>query len=221
MPGIVKFLKNKVSAMKSWLLSLQLLFSLNPAYTKYVLSQLKRTNFCRNFDPKERNKWLIEKLSEIAPAPAYKSVLAIGSRNKIEIDCLKEKKYEKVTGIDLVSNHPGIMVMDMHKMSFSDGSFDIVYCAHSLEHAFDAGKAAKEIIRVARNGAIIAIEIPVKYSTDTVDLIDFKNSNNLLGLFRPALKKVFWNEEQPAKSQRNITDTAVVRTIFSITKNGK
>ena len=50
--------------------------------------------------------------------------------------------------------------MDMHEMTFSDDSFDVVYASHSLEHSYDVERVVREIVRVARDGAVVGVEVP-------------------------------------------------------------
>jgi len=82
--------------------------------------------------------------------------------------------------------------MDMHKMSFASDSFDVVYCSHSLEHAFDPVKAISELTRTVRDGGVIVVEVPVnddKVHADWVaDLVDFGSSEDLEMLFMPYVK---------------------------------
>ena len=55
-------------------------------------------------------------------------------------------------------NFTGIKYQDMEKLTYSDNSFDIVYCSNALDHTKDALSAVKEMIRVCKVGGIVYIE---------------------------------------------------------------
>jgi SAM-dependent methyltransferase len=124
-----------------------------------------------------------------------------------------------VVGIDLFTESPDIFVMDMHNMTFPNNHFDIVYSSHSLEHSYNLHQVVQEIIRVAKDKAMVAIEVPVQYQTRGADLIDFRNLQNLLDVFKPHIGQVLWTDEQPPNSSLNDHGNAIVRLIFSVCKD--
>lgn len=145
-------------------------------------------------------------------------VLCLGPRSNFELEIFRKKGFFNVVGIDLFSESPDILVMDMHRITFPDNRFDIIYCCHALEHAYDAHKAVSEIIRVARDGALIAIEVPVQCGARGADLIHFRDLDNLYVVFRPYIEQMLWSEEQPPHSPRNDSGTSIIRTVFLIRK---
>ena len=76
-----------------------------------------------------------------------------------------------------------------------------------------------DIIRVARPGTLVAIEVPVRYETRGADLIDFGNVQNLHSIFEPHIARVLWSDEQLLHSPWNESGTAIIRSVFSICKN--
>lgn len=86
-------------------------------------------------------------------------VLTIGPRAEGEIYNLIGHgfKAKNIRGLDLISYSPYVDLGDMHKMPYEDNSFDIIFIGWVLAYSDDRIKAAKEIIRVAKPGAIIAI----------------------------------------------------------------
>lgn len=50
--------------------------------------------------------------------------------------------------------------MDIHKMPFDPGSFDVVLCNHVLEHVTDDIQAIKEIARVLKPGGFAILQVP-------------------------------------------------------------
>ena len=187
----------------------------SPEYEQYLDVQLRRTLSKRDASLPKRAEVLIDKVAELIDL-AKCDVLCVGSRNASEIDYFRSKGAKSVVGIDLYSEHEAILVMDMHHMIFSDDHFGIIYSSHSLEHAYDVHKAVSEIIRVARPGALMAIEVPVQYETRGADLVDFGGLRNLHAVFEPHIARVLWSNEQPPHTPWNDSGNAVVRTIFSV-----
>lgn len=187
-------------------------------YRAYLRLQLNRSLIKRSKAPKLRTQLLIDQVLASTVVRAESTVLCIGSRNSFELECFAQGGVVNVVGIDLFSEDPGILVMDMHELKFADDRFDIIYACHSLEHAYDANVVTREIIRVARHGALAAIEVPIQYETTDADRIDFQNLDGLLKLFQGHVGSVLWSEVQPPLSPRNESGTAILRTIFSVSK---
>ena len=76
----------------------------------------------------------------------------------------------------------------------------------------------KELVRVARRGALVALEVPLRYQTTSADLHDFGTLSKLHSYFEPHVSRVLWSDEQPARSPLNPGGTPVGRTVFSIKK---
>ncbi|MEQ8769484.1 MAG: class I SAM-dependent methyltransferase [Phycisphaerales bacterium] len=49
---------------------------------------------------------------------------------------------------------------DMHFLDFADGSFDLVWASHTLEHSFAPLLALREWIRVCRPGGWVCVTVP-------------------------------------------------------------
>jgi SAM-dependent methyltransferase len=187
-------------------------------YRDYLRLQLDRSLLKRTRQPKLRTQLLIEQVAA-SNGVAGATVLCIGSRDGDELECFRRQGFAHVLGIDLFSERPDILAMDMHKLKFPDDRFDIVYACHSLEHAYDAAVVTGEIVRVARQGALVAIEVPIQYTTTDADRIDFGNLDGLLRLFKGHVGTVLWSEIQPPLTPRNESGTAILRTVFSVSKS--
>jgi len=186
-------------------------------YEKYLHTQLRRTLSKKDASLPKRAQVLIDKVAEFIDLTQC-DVLCVGSRNTAEIDYFRSKDIKSVVGIDLYSEDEAILVMDMHDMIFPDESFDIIYSSHSLEHSFDVQQSVREIVRVARPGAILAIEVPVEYETRGADLVDFGNLDTLHRSFEPHIAQVLWSEKCPPHSPANNSGHSVIRTVFRIVK---
>jgi len=152
--------------------------------------------------------------------PSRGTVLCVGCRNGLELDRFRGHGFDEVIGIDLFSLRPDILVMDMHELTFSDASFDVVYASHSLEHSYDVDRVGQEIVRVARDGAVIAIEVPVRVQASAADRIVFSGLGELRRVFEPSIAEELLAEEQPPRSPTNEQGTDVARLVFLLRKRG-
>lgn len=189
----------------------------SPEYLQYLNRQLERTLLKRNAQLQKRTRILVDQTACFANLP-QSDVLCIGCRNTAEIDYFRTKNAKSVTGIDLYSQDPSIRVMDMHKMTFPENSFDVIYSSHSLEHAKEISKVVLEILRVARPEATIAIEVPVNYEPRGADLIDFISLDNFHQIFAPHVDQVYWSESLGLADPGCEAGTPIIRTIFRINK---
>jgi SAM-dependent methyltransferase len=214
--NIRTFLSRKVRvALHHWRLN-RLERGKNADYKAYLQEQFERS-LSKSSTPLQ-STLLIDRLFESVSVRPDIAVLCIGSRNTAELEYMKKKGAGNVVGIDLHSTSPDILVMDMHRMKFPDAQFDVIYSSHSLEHAYDAAQVIREIIRVAQDGAVVAIEVPIQYETRGSDRFDFESADNLLSLFAPYVNQVLVSEEHPPFSPLNRYSTPIARVVFSLRK---
>ncbi len=190
-----------------------------PEYHAYVETQLDRSLSRRENDPGVGQRILVDSAASIAPPNA--AVLCVGCRNGLELEAFRAKGIGDVRGIDLFSQRPDVLVMDMHDMSFADDSFDIVYTSHSLEHAFDVDQAVREMVRVARPSAVIAVEVPIAHKGSAADLVVFDGIEMLERVFGDAVGDVLLREEEPARSARNDQGSTVARLVFRLPRSAQ
>jgi SAM-dependent methyltransferase len=185
-------------------------------YRDYLAVQLRRTLSKRENDPGAGAVALIDSVANAQPRAG--DVLCVGCRNGLELDRFRARGFERVVGIDLFSQRPDILVMDMHELSFPDESFDVVYASHSLEHSYDLGRVGGEIVRVSRSGAVIAAEVPVRVQASTADRIVFAGLDELREIFEPHIGEELLGEEQPPHSPLNDQGTEIARLVFRLRK---
>jgi ubiquinone/menaquinone biosynthesis C-methylase UbiE len=101
--------------------------------------------------------------------------------------------------------------MDMHCLAFPARRFDVILACHSLEHAHDPGRVLSEFQRVARPGAVCAMEVPLR--PGPLDVQDFESLAGLLRACAPILGTLHHAEEQAAKP-------ALARVVFTIAAPG-
>jgi SAM-dependent methyltransferase len=186
-------------------------------YTDYVDAQVKRT-VLRHHRVNGNMPLLIDLLFQHAPVAVDASVLCIGSRKASEIDYFRSKGISKVIGIDLVSTSPDILVMDMHAMTFPDDQFDVIYSSHSLEHAYDDSKVVAEIVRVARPGAFVIVEVPLRFAKTAADRVDYGSADGVVAAFAPHVERVLFAEELPPHVERNLGGTNIARVLLRLNK---
>jgi SAM-dependent methyltransferase len=189
-----------------------------PEYRDYLATQLRRTLSKRETDPGAGAVALINRVAEERPAGG--AVLCVGCRNARELDRFRARGFEDVVGIDVFSQRDDILVMDMHEMSFPDDSFDVVYASHALEHSYDAERVVREIGRVARDGSVVGVEVPVRAQASTADRIVFSGLGELRALFEPLIEEELLAEEQPPRTKTNEQGTEIARLVFRLRKGG-
>ena len=143
-------------------------------------------------------------------------MLCVGCRNGRELDAFRAAGLDDVRGIDIFSQRDDIVVMDMHAMTFADASFDVVYSSHSLEHAREVEVVAGELVRVARPGGVVAVEVPLRHRGSDADLVVFDGLEMLEGLFAGAIGETLVREELGPHSERNEQGSAVARLVFRV-----
>lgn len=183
-------------------------------YQSYIDTQLQRTMAQRHRHNSLRSPHLIDSIMDhVTPAPGQK-VLCIGCRDTNELDYFRSKGMSHVTGIDLFSNSPDVQVMDMHNMTFPDDEFDVIYSSHSLEHAYDPAQVIAEIVRIARPGALVGIEVPIGFQPRGADIVDFGTVSALHDRFGTAVNNVLLSEEHPPNSANNPNGNRIARVVF-------
>ena len=104
-----------------------------------------------------RMNWLIHAVLALEKVNKSSKILSIGARTENEILLLHSLGFNSVEAVDLQSYSPLIQVGDMHKLIFSAGTFDVVFCGWTISYSRTPQVAAKEILRVTKSGGIIAI----------------------------------------------------------------
>lgn len=88
-------------------------------------------------------------------------VLSVGPRTEGELLNLVAYGFEphNIRGLDLISYSPWVDVGDMHSMPYPDSCWDAIVLGWVLAYSDNKQQAADEIIRIARNGAIVAVGV--------------------------------------------------------------
>jgi len=218
-PGVRTRLRagaRRLKAAPHWLTLRRLGKGQSADYRNYLATQLRRTLSKSETDPGAGAVLLINAVAEAQPSG--RAVLCVGCRNALELDRFRQRGFDDVVGIDIFSSREDVLVMDMHEMTFSDDSFDVVYASHSLEHSYDVARVAREIVRVARDGAVIGVEVPVRTQQSAADRVVFSGLDELRGVFTPRIAEEVLAEEQPPRTPTNEQGTDVARLVFRLQK---
>lgn len=88
-------------------------------------------------------------------------LLTIGPRTEGEIFALLGFGFRRrnITALDLISYSPWIEIGNMHHMRFADSTFDVVMLGFVIAYSDDQEAAAREVLRVAKPGAVVAVTV--------------------------------------------------------------
>jgi SAM-dependent methyltransferase len=218
-PGVRTRLRaalRRVVELRHWLALRRLRKERPDDYRDYLAIQLRRTLSKRETDPGVGAVTLINRVAEERRDGGR--VLCVGCRNTLELDRFRARGFDEVTGIDVFSQRHDIKVMDMHAMTFPDNSFDVVYASHALEHAYDVDRVVDEIVRVARDGAVVGVEVPVRAQASAADRIVFSGLDELRAAFAPHTRDEVLAEEQPPHGPTNDQGTEIARLVVRLRK---
>jgi hypothetical protein len=145
--------------------------------------------------------------------------LSIGPRSEIEIFGMMAAGFnpDRIKAIDLFSYSPYVEVGDMHCLPYAENSFDVIFLGWVLSYSRDQSVVVRELIRVARDRAVIVLA--GDYSDSSRDRPTFKNEvthmqscDQLLTLFGDAVRKVYFRHDP------ELPDIAMVLTVFELGK---
>ena len=116
-------------------------------------------------------------------------IIVVGCGSGLEAAVLARQLDAQVLGIDIVEAfsplarpHATLQKGDAQAMDFADGSFDVVFSYHALEHIPDPVKALQEMHRVLRPGGLYCVGTPNK-----ARLLGYVGGNSSLA------EKIRWN----------------------------
>ena len=86
-------------------------------------------------------------------------VLTIGPRSEAELMGLYRLGFdpENIDAVDLLSYSPNIKIGDMHELPFEDNTYDLIILGWVLAYSSNNLLAAKEIMRVGKSDAWVAV----------------------------------------------------------------
>jgi SAM-dependent methyltransferase len=106
----------------------------------------------------------LESALEHFPANPEARVLELGSGTGYMLRRIRER-YPNVSGLEVRGSaycfeDPDIHIYDGRQIPFDDGTFDVVFSSHVLEHIGDIDEALVEMARVLKSGGVAVHIIP-------------------------------------------------------------
>ena len=150
--------------------------------------------------------------------------LSVGPRSEAELFSLVSQgvPVQNIRGLDLISYSPFVDLGDMHKMPYENASFDAIILGWVLAYSKEPAKAVKEVLRVAKPGAFIAVgcEYNPLSSQELMkaggflkdDYSRFYTSDDILNLFGDSVEQVYFRHDvHPSMRNRVGSLSAVFR----------
>ena len=125
-------------------------------------------------------------------------VLSVGPRNEGELFFIKSMgfRWHNIFALDLLSYSPKIQLGDIHKTNYEENTFNVIFCGWVLRYSDNFEKILKEMLRIAKNGAVISIGFTYYsdrfrklYTTDQIIQFYKKNISNVYFNFDAYKKK--------------------------------
>lgn len=128
----------------------------------------------------DRPLQLIRPLSALGCLTAEAQVLSVGCRFETELLYLVSHGCSRgnVRGLDMISYSPWIDSGNMHAMPYADCTWDVVILGWVLSYSDCPERAASEVVRVARDGALVAVGVSY-YPSQTCE--DLENAGDYIG----------------------------------------
>ncbi len=169
-----------------------------------------------------RPEWIVYPLigiEQIRRRRKEARALSVGPRGEYELFTLMGLGFrpENVYGLDLFSYSPMIEVGDMHDMPFEDDFFDVIVLGWVYSYSADWKALSGEVLRCARDRAIIAISADYSVPGDKKRFVDprqthVQNADDLLRPYGKAVKKVYFRQDA------DMPETTSSMVHFEITK---
>jgi len=177
----------------------------------------------------QRTRVLLRPLTVIETLTPDSRILIVGPRSEDDLLHLNAYGFRNVRGLDLISYSPHVDLGDMHQLPYGDSTFDVVLYGWVLVYSSDPDRAAREAIRIVKDGGIVGIgaehypnydgaasSIPQHSRLDyPVGGKRINSAAQHLDLFRGHVKHVFFVHDVGTEVIDHMSNTCV---IFSVKK---
>lgn len=179
-------------------------------------------------DLSSRRSFLLARpLSAIEVLDENSRILCIGPRTEAELLILVSLGYKKdnIRGFDLISYSNWVDIGDMHELPYKENEWDCALLGWVLAYSLKPEVAAKEVVRVCKPGAIIAVGVEYNplSNEEITSKIGYKPGNSkriesvqeILDFFGDAVDHVYFHHDivETRKSE-----LGSIIAIFSIKK---
>jgi SAM-dependent methyltransferase len=130
-----------------------------------------RCSVCGSLE-RHRLAWLFLRLKSDLFLPKRRRLLHLGPEPCLSAR-IRSLRHISYIPADL-NGSPAVERMDISKIGHSDGTFDMIFCSHVLEHVADDRKAMSELRRVLspRGWAIIMVPITAARTYENPTIVD-------------------------------------------------
>lgn len=135
-------------------------------------------------------------------------LLCIGPRSEGEILNCRGLGFKNTRGLDLISYSPWVDLGDMHSMPYEDNQFGVVIMGWVLAYSENRVKAAKEALRIVKDGGVIAVgveytnelasEASKKVGYELCDKDRMESVAEILDLFSPHVDRTLFMQDLPS-----------------------
>lgn len=138
-------------------------------YAEYLKAQTEQYLSFESLSPQWKEgqrRYIAEVLSDL---PKDTRILDCACGDGVGLQVFRSLGFKNVVGVELSEVKAAkasawgyeVIVADFHDMPMlKDGSFDVVYSSHSLEHAYDPQKVLAEFHRVLKPGSKLYLVLP-------------------------------------------------------------
>jgi len=138
---------------------------------KDIIGGGRRANcICPRCYSTDRDRLILTYLKKSSPIFEQKlKVLHIAPSGSLKAKLSTQDNLDYQSG---VKYHEGfyyskdISLIDITELSFSDDTFDVIFCNHVLEHIHDDKKAMSELFRVLKPGGWSILQVPISNLLD-------------------------------------------------------
>lgn len=152
------------------------------------------------------------------------TALSVGPRSELEVFSLHAAGFrpENVKAIDLISYSPLVDLGDMHRMPYDDHAFDVVFVGWTMGYSKDLAALAREIVRVSRDRAIIAIGNDFAVAGEDTsafggEYTEFRSVDALLAPFGDRIGQVYFRHEP---DNPDVMGKGQLMVVFELLKDG-
>lgn len=174
-----------------------------------------------------RSHLLVRPLAAVQDLNGDSKILSIGPRSEGELLNLVSVGFRprNIRGLDLISYSKWIDLGDMHDLPYADNTWDAVLLGWCLAYSDNRPRAAREVVRVARSGAVIAVgveynpesadELSKKLGYEVPDQVRTNSVQEVLDLFAPHVDHVYFSQDVPPARRDRVSE---IIAVFSIKK---
>ena len=138
-------------------------------------------------------------------------VLSVGPRNEGELFFIKSMgfRWHNIFALDLLSYSPKIQLGDIHKTNYKENTFNVIFCGWVLRYSDNFEKILKEMLRIAKNGAVISIGFT--YYSDRFRQL--YTTDQIIQFYKENISNVYFNFDAYKKKEEGKRHSIIILKI--------